>query len=95
MLMADAKRSTRFCAVAGCENTLSKFNRAGVCMVHSHAPGLCRCPQCAGLTVTRAEPVAREGVRIVTVASHVPVSSGGVPRLRVSLPCEPWLRGGA
>ncbi len=79
----------------GCENTLSKYNRAGVCVVHAHAPGLCLCPKCAGTAVRRAEAPARDGVRSVTVASHIAVSSGGVPTIRVSLPCEPWLRGGA
>ena len=93
--MAGAKRSTRFCAVQGCENTLSKYNRAGVCMVHAHAPGLCLCANCAGTGVRRVEAPARDGIRSVTVASHIAVSSGSVPTIRVSLPCEPWLRGGA
>jgi hypothetical protein len=91
--MADAKRSRRFCTVPGCQNTLSKHNRSGVCVNHTHAPGLCRCVQCAGTGVRRADPIARAGVRSVTVASHIAVTSGGVPTIRISLPCEPWLRG--
>jgi hypothetical protein len=93
--MGEARRSTRFCAVAGCENTLSKFNRAGVCMVHNHAPGLCQCTKCGGTGVSRSGPVAREGVRTVTVAGPVSYSSGSVSRIRVSLRREPWLRGDA
>lgn len=94
--MSNARRSTRFCAVPGCENTLSKFNRTAVCMAHVHQPGLCQCPQCQGQPGARRQsPVSRPGVRSVTVASNIAVGSGGVPMTRVSLPCEPWLRGDA
>jgi hypothetical protein len=93
--MADAKRSSRFCAVPGCEHTLSKHNRAAVCVVHTHAPGLCRCPRCAGTVLRRLEPQDRPGVRSVSVARFSAVNSGETATLRVSLPCEPWLRGDA
>jgi hypothetical protein len=94
--MANARRSRRFCTVPGCEHSLSKFNRSGVCMVHIHAPGLCQCPTCLGVAgVRRVAPVGRAGVRSVEVAGYSPVSSGNVPKMRVSLPCEPWARGDA
>jgi hypothetical protein len=93
--MADAKRSTRFCAVPGCEHTLSKNNRAGVCVVHTHAPGLCQCATCGRTGVRRLEPQDRPGVRSVSVARFSAVNSGETATLRVSLPLEPWLRGDA
>lgn len=93
--MSNAKRSTRFCAVQGCENTLSKHNRAGVCVNHAHAPGLCRCAKCDGVSVRRLDAMSRPGVRSVIVARYSAVNSGDTPALRVSLPCEPWLRGDA
>ena len=93
--MADAKRSKRFCAVPGCENTLSKHNRAGVCVTHTHAPGLCACPKCSGFSVRRAEPSVRSGVRVVHMDRHSPVNSGEFQKVSVSLPLEPWLRGEA
>jgi hypothetical protein len=34
------------CAVPGCTATLTARNRSGVCRTHSHAAGLCLCPQC-------------------------------------------------
>jgi hypothetical protein len=92
--MADAKRSKRFCAVPGCGLTLSKHNRMGVCQVHNHAPGLCQCTKCGGTGVSRAAPVAREGVRSVVVPRFSSIAFEGERTLRVSLPCEPWLKGG-
>lgn len=89
------KRARPICAVPGCGLALSKKNASGVCVTHAHAPGLCRCPKCTATGVRRAEAKARAGVRSVSVASHIAVSSGGVPQMRVSLPCEPWLRGEA
>jgi uncharacterized metal-binding protein len=88
------KRARPVCAVPGCGNALSKKNAAGVCLTHAHAPGLCRCPHCTGTVARRADPTSREGVRVVTVPGCSAVTSGGVPMVRVSLPCEPWLRGG-
>lgn len=87
------KRVRPVCAVPGCGLALSKTNNSGVCMAHAHTAGLCHCAKCAGTGVRRADPVQRDGVRVMLVASHIPVSSGGVPVVRVSLPLEPWLRG--
>ena len=85
------KRARRICAVHGCEQPLSKKNLSGVCMTHLHTPGQCRCPRCIKTSVSRGEPLTRPGTRVVSVASHIAVNSGGSPKVRVSLPCEPWL----
>jgi len=89
------KRERRLCAVPGCGQPLSNKNLSGVCMTHLHEPGLCRCPRCIKTSVRRGEPIARPGVRHVSVSSHFAVHSGGAPTVFVSLPCEPWLRGEA
>lgn len=90
--MTAAKR--QFCAVKGCGKRLAKINASGVCMVHTHAPDACRCPECQGLASARRRGLQdRPGVRQV-VMPYATGNSGIDGTVRVSLPREPWIKKG-
>lgn len=93
---AAKAKAAPVCAVQGCCDPLSSKNTMGVCLVHKHAAGLCRCPACQGQIVARRVPATdRPGVRSVSVPRTGTSTSGGEARVTVSLPREPWLAGGA
>jgi hypothetical protein len=79
---------TRRCAVPGCDAVLYVRNTSGVCQSHNHASGWCRCFKCTGV-VPDLPVSASPDVRVTTL----PVNGnaqGGLPRVKVSLPKEPW-----
>lgn len=91
-----AARQRPNCAVPGCGNALSVKNASGVCPTHLHSAGFCACALCVDLSAPgRSTSEARDGVRTVNVARYSAVNSGEAQMTRVSLPCEPWLRGDA
>lgn len=82
---------TRHCTFPGCGTRLAKHNLAGLCQVHMHTRNLCRCDKCRKLTVFRAEPKQRDGVRVAEVSEAMAFSTNSDRRVvRVSLRVEPW-----
>lgn len=76
------------CAFPGCKAGLYPNNTSGLCRIHTHAVGLCRCHAC---TATAPAPTIAERGDVRVVEVPYPTSNSGVAlKARVSLKREPW-----
>lgn len=81
--------SRRWCKYPGCEAQLHSRNHSGLCVLHTHAEGICGCPKCSGTGIRRKVAAEREGIRQAEVPYAT--SNSGVPGVaKVSLAREPW-----
>ena len=82
---------TRACRFPNCDAVLHPKNVSGLCTLHNHTRGLCRCAKCAGQPVVRNMRRDKPDVRVATVVTAMAFSTSSDVRAdRVSLKREPW-----